>query len=945
MKSLFALLLCLILGIAEINAQVTSIPTPLQEYSENVVIYYDASQGNGGLKGLKPPTKIYAHTGVTTSNGTWQYIVAPWGQNLDKCELTYVSENLWQLYIGDIRTFYGISDPSVTVKQLDFVFRTADGSKEGKTVGGGDIFLDVVDTGLQIELSSNPSSNIILVGNTQVTFTVSTTMSANITLSVNGTIVADQNAVNTLSTVYNFVEPGDYEVTATATAGTTSVSVSKEFVYLSDPEMVAYPGMEAGVDTPPMGPVANNDGTVTFCLAAPEKSSVMILGAWNDYKYTASQQMSYTTDANGFKYFWWTSPQLDRSTMYGYCFLIDGTTIVGDPYARLVQDPWNDKDMITGVEWNLPPYPFDKIGVNIPLAIYQGSINDYKWEVPDFKSAPQTDLIIYELLLRDFTGTEGAALGNGTVQQAMAKIPYLSSLGINAIELLPINEFEGNQSWGYNPNFYFAPDKAYGTPQDYKAFIDECHKNGIAVILDMVFNQSDGLHPWYVMYGGIMDSPFYNYGYGGENGAPHAYSVLNDWNQDYPLVQQQWKDVLEYWLTEYNVDGFRFDLVKGLGNDDSYANASPAATDAYNQSRVDRMKTLQDIVCEIKTNAYFINENLAGAQEENAMAASGQMNWAKVNYAGCQFAMGYDDGSNLNRVYAPYDDRTWGSTVSYLESHDEQRLAFKQNKWGATGVKGNHAVSMQRLGSAAAQLIMAPGAHMIWQFSEMGNAENTKGNGGNDENINLTDNKTVNWDLLKNPDNYGLYMSYCELIRVRTNASNRKLFDEDASFTIECDVNNWNNGRVLHSVSADRTMEAITVINPNISRSINFNVSFEVSKDNSAYSIASKSYNSNPSFNASTGTVTVPANCYVTLVSNNVTDLEEISGEYSDKNSSIEASAQGGILTIMRTTGPVSVYTLDGVLLARLNVDESIAVSKGVYILNNGNETVKIVAR
>ena len=111
----------------------------------------------------------------------------------------------------------------------------------------------------------------------------------------------------------------------------------------------------------------------------------------------------------------------------------------------------------------------------------------------------------------------------------------------HAVELMPIMEFNGNNSWGYNTNFYFAPDKAYGTPDDYREFIDKCHEAGIAVILDIVFNQSDGLHPWYQMYP-IASNPFYN------ATAPHDYSVLNDWKQENPLVQQQWKWV-SIWVT------------------------------------------------------------------------------------------------------------------------------------------------------------------------------------------------------------------------------------------------------------------------------------------------------------------------------------------------------------------------------------------------------------
>ena len=126
----------------------------------------------------------------------------------------------------------------------------------------------------------------------------------------------------------------------------------------------------------------------------------------------------------------------------------------------------------------------------------------------------------------------------------------------------------------------------------------------MAVILDMVFNQSGGLHPWYQMYQ-PGENPFYNLD------APHAYSVLNDWNQGYPMVQEQWESVLRYWMTEYKFGGFRFDLVKGLGDNDSYANSGDNATNSYNASRVARMRELQKVVEEINPNAYFINENLA----------------------------------------------------------------------------------------------------------------------------------------------------------------------------------------------------------------------------------------------------------------------------------------------------------------------------------------------
>lgn len=904
-----------------LKAQVTSEPSPLQEDSQGVTIFFHADQGNKGLMGLNGSTKLYAHTGVLINGGKdWKY--APtWGDNSTKYELIYVSENLWKLYIGDIRTYYGITNPAEKVTKLAFVFRNSNGSKEGKGVGNTDIFLDVHDSGLQIAMESSIQGGLITDLTSNATFKVSTTKAADIALFINDSQVASVSGQKLLETTYKFPATGNYTVKATAKAGDETVETTKEYCYASDSKEVAYPG-----GTPVMGPVKNADGSVTFCLGAPGKQNVIIVGEWNGYEVSNDYVMDYT-DVNDLRYFWITVKGLENDRMYGYYFLVDGDLRVGDPYARLVLDPYNDKYLLTDVFPGLPAYPEDKVQ-NVPLAIYQGNINDYDWKVKDFKGVASSDLIIYELLFRDFTGTEGKAEGNGTVRAAIEKIPYLKTLGVNAIEVLPIMEFNGNISWGYNPNFYFAPDKAYGTPDDYKEFIDICHQNGIAVILDMVFNQSDGLHPWYQMYQ-PGENPFYNMN------APHAYSVLNDWNQGNPMVQEQWADVLRYWMTEYKFDGFRFDLVKGLGDNDSYKNNGDAATNEYNASRVARMKKLQEVMLAVNPNAYFINENLAGPQEENEMAATGQLNWANLNNAGCQFAMGYGADSNLNRFYAPKDsNRLWGSTVSYLESHDEQRLAYKQNQDGATGVRGNLGTSTDRLGSAAAQMILSPGAHMIWQFSELGNYDNTKNaDGGNN-----TDPKPVRWNTLTgNTRRMGLYNCYSELIAIRNN--NKELFSEEASFDINCGQANWQNGRTLVSRLGDR--ELYTVVNPNVTGDITVTVNFNKNED-ASYQILSKSYNSNPSFSASAKTVTVAANCYVVIGSLNVSAVDGIE---DDAASGLRAYAADGAIVVDYAPAGVEVYGIDGSFVGRIAGSGSVSVSSGIYILRSGSEILKLLVK
>ena len=915
------MMLMLMLVFVSVNAQVTSQPTPLQEDSQDVTVFFHADQGNRGLEGVTPPTKIYAHTGVITNKSTsqsdWKYAPS-WGDNNDKYELEYVSANLWKLYIGDIRTYYGVTDPAETIEKLAFVFRTADCSKEGKGTGNSDIFLDVVDAGLQVALESNLPGSLVTPSTADVHFKVGSTKAADLTLTVNGEKIGEASAATLLEVDYRFTTPGDYHVVATATAGEERTEAVADYCYAEDSAEKPYPG-----GTPEMGAVANADGSVTFCLAAPQKRGAIIIGSWNDYRISNEHVMNYC-DVDGFRYFWVTVNGLEPGKQYIYYYLVDGTLKVGDPYARMVLDPDNDKYIPSSVYPNLPAYPYDKVQ-GVPLAVYQSDMNDYDWTVTDFKGVAKENLIIYELLLRDFTGTEGKADGNGTVAGALEKLPYLKSLGVNAIELLPINEFNGNISWGYNPNFYFAPDKAYGTPDDYKRFIDACHAEGIAVILDMVFNQSDWQHPWYQMYP-VGENPFYN------ASAPHAYSVLNDWNQGYGLVQRQWHDVIRYWMEEYKVDGYRFDLVKGLGDNDSYANAGDQATNAYNASRVARMRELQKVMETVRPDGYFINENLAGAQEENEMASTGQLNWANVNHESDQFAMGYQSESSLRRFYAPYDSRTWGSTVSYMESHDEQRLAYKQDTYGAAGVKGNVEMSMRRLGSTAAQMLMAPGAHMIWQFSELGNYDNTKNsNGGNN-----TDPKPVRWNLLDNEYRHGLYDSYRALIGIRN--GNPEMFAEAAFYDGTCGSGDWYSGRLLTSRNGDK--ELFTVVNPKVDEELTMRVEFTGGE--SDYKVLAKSYATEPAYSVTGKTVTLAPGAFVVIGSASLTEIEDVPVE---SISALSVRGVAGALVIERAPEAVAVYDTTGRKVAVAEGACRLTLPQGIYIVRSGRETRKAIVR
>ncbi len=930
-KIYFALMAILTLAVLPSHAKlVDTSPALLQESSHDIVLTYhaDSPLGNGGLKDLPESTDVYAHIGVITSasttTGDWRYTVTPWPEsdgsnsqqaNTPKNRLTYAGPNTYTLNIGSIRSYFGITDPNETVRYIAMVFRTADGRKEGKTSTGGDILVEVLPEGFQMTLESDAPSLIINEAQS-MNFTVNTTAAANLTLTANDERFASANAAMTLNGTYTINKAGNNTITATAVYDGKTYTKSLNVVYTSSSQPEDYPG---GI--PKMGAVRNNDGSVTFCLAAPGKKSVMLVPSWNDYAPSADNMMKYQ-DYEGNRYFWTTVPGLDNDKWYPYYYIVDDTYKVADPYAHLILDCYSDNYIPSDVWPDMPKYPYDKLS-GVMLAVYRGDIDDYDFDsftIPDHES-----LVVYEMLFRDFTGSEGVAEGNGTVRKAIEKIPYIKSLGFNAVELMPIMEFNGNNSWGYNTNFYMAPDKAYGSPTDYKDFINECHRQGIAVILDIVFNQSDGLHPWYQLYP-IESNPFYN------RVAPHEFSVLNDWNQGNALVQQQWTDAVRYWMEAYNVDGYRFDLVKGLGDNESYAAAG--GTNQYNQSRIDRMIRLHNVIKSVKPDGIHINEDLAGAEEEIALGNDGQIQWANINSASGQFTMGWDDGdNNLVRFLSANDGgRPWGSTISYAESHDEERLGYKDAAYGIEAVKGQSLDNYKRLGTLAAQMLLTPGPKMVWQFGEFGNEQTTKTTNG----VNNTDPKIVDWEVwLADPDRHYLMETYAALIGLRM--ENPEMFKQDARYMAFNFNSKFTNRRYMRLGVGNK--EIAVFINPAISgETIDVVVSCNnMTQDNSKLVWASPGFTPTLTSDGKRCTVAVPPHSFAVFSTKDVV-FSGISDEVIDRTEPVAIGGDGEII-IRGDYENAEVFDLAGRRLP------SLTVPAGAYIVRIDGNTSKVIVR
>lgn len=286
-------------------------------------------------------------------------------------------------------------------------------------------------------------------------------------------------------------------------------------------------------------------GKVTFVLHAPHKSFVSLVGDFNGW-----DTRSHPLQTNGEGTWWLTVPDPGR-TRYGYYVLVDGDTHtwVGDPYASEVQ--WSH---------------------DAPWALLDGHDPAYAWSDHAWRTPALRDLVIYELCVRDFAGTwHGGQPQYGNFERLTRQLSHLIALGVNCVELMPINAFPGESSWGYNPVFYHAIANSYGAPNDFKRFVDACHQAGIAVIVDVAFNHAWGDHPYYHMYPPMYGpkgewwtrwNPFFH----------HTPSSINmwggvDWDHFHADTTRYFQDIVRYWLKEYHVDGFRFDWVGGVDYD------------------------------------------------------------------------------------------------------------------------------------------------------------------------------------------------------------------------------------------------------------------------------------------------------------------------------------------------------------------------------------------
>jgi 1,4-alpha-glucan branching enzyme len=772
MKKLLSVLSMLCCALT--HGQILTVNPAFPTVNDVITITYDATKGNAALANQ---TQIYCHTGLITTSSTspsnWQYVQGTWGTADPTVAMTYVGNNKHQITI-DIDQFYGVPG-TVSVLKLAFVFRTANGSIVGRESDGSDIFYDLVQpgSGLQAQLFSPNNNATILNLGESLFVNGQSSQSCTLSLYEDGQLLATSTNANTLNYNLTATSQGTHQLKLTADNG---IEVVEDSVYYTVNPSITLQDPPSGTKN---GINYINDSTVVLRLFAPEKEHVYVIGDFNQWVPSANYYMNLSLDSTT----WWlTIGDLTPGQRYGYQYLIDGNLKLADPLSTLILDKNNDAAIGALTNPNPHPYP-NGLTTGFVTVMHPGA-PAYTWQNTNFTAPENKDLLIYELLVRDFVQKRN-------YQTLIDTLDYLDKLGINAIELMPPGEFENNESWGYNPSFHMALDKYYGTPQKFKEFVDSCHGRGIAVIVDMVLNHAFGQNPMVNMYWDAVNNrpaannPWFN------AICPHEPYC---WGYDFDHTRQATKDYIDrvnsFWLEEYNIDGFRFDYTKGFIN-----NGNGFSTD-----RINILKRMADTIWTVKPNAYVILEHWCDNAEEKQLAEHGMMLWGNLTHAYNEATMGYTSTSNISNGI--YSARTWSvpHLVSYMESHDEERLMFKNITFGSSANLDHNTkdeyVALGRMQTAAVIFFSQPGPRMIWQFGEL----------GYDISIDVpcrVCNKPILWNYFTEARRRQLYDVYAAMMHLRNTYS---------TFTT-LNFNYMLSGAVKRMKLNDPTMNAVVLTN------------------------------------------------------------------------------------------------------------------------------------
>ena len=437
------------------------------------------------------------------------------------------------------------------------------------------------------------------------------------------------------------------------------------------------------------------DGGVAFRVWAPFASSVSVAGTFNGWNATAAP---LGRDGGGY----WSTD-------------VPGANI-GDQYKFVLTSPFR-----SAAFWKNDPYArslTNSVGNSIIARA------DYGWQTGGYSTPPWNELVIYELHVGSFHFDPSTSNGRGNFASVIAKLGYLRELGINAIQLLPSDEFPGDISWGYNPAYIFAIEQSYGGPDGLCRLVDAAHAHGIAVIYDVVYNHL-----------GPSDLDLWQFDGWSENGGGGVY-FYNDWRRQTPWgdtrpdygrgeVRQYIHDNALWWLERHGCDGLRWDATGWIRN-------VWGSNDDHGADLGDGWSLMQWINSEIRarqpwkiTIAEDMQDNASITRATEAGGAGFGAQWgAGFMHAARETITARDDASRnmfamRDFISQRYDTDAF-ERVIYTESHDEVAQSAGQARVPELIWPGNadSYFSQKRSTLGAALLFTVPGIPMIFMGQE-----------------------------------------------------------------------------------------------------------------------------------------------------------------------------------------------------------------------------------
>lgn len=468
---------------------------------------------------------------------------------------------------------------------------------------------------------------------------------------------------------------------------------------------------------------------IEFNLFAPYNEGAALIGSFSNWEEIPMQK--------GEDGYFRTKVNLEDG-VYQYKFKVrskswflepDAWVEIVDPYATDIDDPTQN-------------------GV---IRIKDGDriVDTYVWQHDDKPLPADRELVIYEMHVADFSGGEADPLARGKYEHVVEKLDYLVELGINAIELMPLKEYPGDYSWGYNPRYFFAAESSYGTTEGLKKLIDECHARGIRVIIDGIYNHSEASSPltqidhdyWYHHAPRDPDNNW---------GPEFNYELYDEKLETYP-ARKFIGDTVRYWIQEYHLDGIRFDAARQIANYDF----------------------MHWIVQEAKNAAgpkpfYTVAEHIPETPSITNLDGPMDGCWHDSFYH-CIVEHICGDTFDLERLKEVIDCKRQGflgatNVVNYVSNHDHDRV---MTELGNRGILDEAAFKRAKLG--AVLLMTAVGVPLIWMGEEFGEYKGK-----------TIEQAKIDWTVLANDSNKNLWEYYKGLIHLRKN--NQALYTENIDF-------------------------------------------------------------------------------------------------------------------------------------------------------------------